>query len=358
MGNHKYVWLIRAATLLITLLCLFVFIKLLPIWEPIGKILLTALTPLLISSFIAYLLLPVVEFIHARRVPRVIAILAIYVVFFGGIGFGLYKLIPQLLNQFKDLNENIPYLVNTYRHWINEIDFRTEHFPEGIHQRIEEGLHSIESGIDQLLTTIAVFLKELLNSLILFALIPLIVFYMLKDISLFKKAIWYVTPRKWRRPGIQLLKQIDESLGNYIRGQLFVCLLIGIVATASFWIVGMNYPLILGTIIGITNIIPYFGPFIGAIPAIIVAITLSGKMVLIVAMIIVLLQFLEGNILAPLIVGKSLHMHPVVIIITLLVGEELAGVIGMILAVPVIAILREVIFLLVFNLKKTRSVKN
>lgn len=352
MDSRNYIWLIRASTLLLLLLCLFVFVKLTPIWKPIAMLMLTAVTPIIISAFITYLLHPVVEITHNRGIPRVVAILAIYVLFFGGIGFGLYKLIPQILNQLKELNENIPYLVNTYRDWIQEIEFRTEHFPTGIHQRIEQGLEGVEARFDQFLSGTADFMRGLLNSLIFFAIIPFIVFYMLKDFIIFKKAIWYMTPRKWRRPGIQLLKQIDESLGNYLRGQLFVCLLIGIAGSVSFWIIGLSYPLILGVIIGITNIIPYFGPLIGAIPAVIVASTISGKLVLIVVVIILLLQFLEGNVLSPFIVGKSIHMHPVVIIIALLVGEEVAGILGMIFAVPILAILREIIFHIKLNIEK------
>lgn len=345
MGSSRsYKWLIRAATLLILFLCIYVFLKLTPIWKPIFNIIFTVLLPLFISGFITYLLFPVVEGLHNRGIPRTVSILSIYLLFFGGIGFGLYKLFPQIIKQLKDLSENLPYLMNTYRGWIEEIDVQTEHFPDEIHTRIEQGINGIENVINQIISSFLDFVKNgLLNSLFLFALIPLLVFYMLKDIGLFKKEIWYITPRKWRRSGIELLKDIDESLGNYIRGQLLVCLIIGVIATAGFWVAGISYPLILGTIIGITNIIPYFGPIIGAIPAVIVASTISIKMVIIIVIIIFLLQFLEGNILSPLIVGKSIHMHPVVIIIALLVGEEIGGVMGLILAVPVLAILRIVI---------------
>lgn len=103
---------------------------------------------------------------------------------------------------------------------------------------------------------------------------------------------------------------------------------------------GMKYALVLGVIIGITNVIPYFGPIIGAFPAVIIALTMSFKMAIIVVVIIFGLQFVEGNILSPLIVGKSLHIHPVFIILALLIGGEVAGVVGLILAVPVFAILK------------------
>ncbi|WP_374724635.1 AI-2E family transporter [Calidifontibacillus erzurumensis] len=351
-------WFIRSLTILVIFLCIYVFLKLTPIWKPVFNILVSIFIPLFISSFITYLLLPIVEGLHRRGIPRTAAILGIYIIFFGGIGFGLYKLYPQIIKQLKDLNENLPALMNTYRYWIETIDARTEHFPEEIHARIEKGLSTVEQSANEFITNVLKFLWGLLNSLILFALVPLIVFYMLKDIDVFKKTIWYITPRKWRRPGIELLKEIDESLGNYIRGQLFVSIIIGIVATFSLWLVGMSYPLILGTIIGITNIIPYFGPIIGAIPSIIVASTISIKMVIIVAIIVFCLQFIEGNILSPLIVGKSLHMHPVVIIVVLLAGEEVGGMIGLILAVPIIAVLRVVLTYLKRYMEKEKIEKN
>lgn len=136
------------------------------------------------------------------------------------------------------------------------------------------------------------------------------------------------------------LHDVDRSLGSYIRGQLTVCTIIGLLATVSLWLAGIRYPLVLGVIIGITNIIPYFGPVIGAFPAIIIAATISVKMVFLVIIIIFGLQFIEGNILSPLIVGKSLHIHPVLIILALLIGGEIAGVVGLILAVPVFAVLK------------------
>ena len=91
-------------------------------------------------------------------------------------------------------------------------------------------------------------------------LIPFISFYMLKDYGILKKAVWFMTPRKWRREGTVLLRDIDKSLGGYIRGQILVCGIIGTLSFILFWIFDMKYPLLLGVVIGITNIIPYFGP--------------------------------------------------------------------------------------------------
>lgn len=155
-----------------------------------------------------------------------------------------------------------------------------------------------------------------------------------------KKTVWYLTPKSWRKRGSAFLRDVDDSLGDYIRGQLLVCLILGVIAGISFWVFGLPYPLILGLISGVTNVIPYFGPFIGAVPALLIAMTISVKAVLVVVITVFILQFMEGNILSPFIVGRSLKMHPVVIMLALLAGGELAGIVGMILAVPATAVLK------------------
>jgi predicted PurR-regulated permease PerM len=310
------------------------------IWLPIFKIIFTILFPFFIAALITYLLHPLVEKIHETGVHRGLAVVIIYTLFFGGVGFSLYKGIPVFINQIKDLAENVPQFADQYRNWLKSIENQTAEWPMGIHERIDEGIVGFEKSLESMLSTVLSSMMDIINSLFVIAIIPFIAFYMLKDFSQLKKAAWYITPRKWRQQGILFLKDVNKSLGSYIRGQLIVCVLIGTISAILFWIVKMNYPLLLGFIIGVTNVIPYFGPVIGAIPAIIIAATISVKMVIFVVIIILVLQFLEGNILSPLIVGKSLHMHPLMIMLALLAGGEVAGVVGLILAVPILAVIK------------------
>ncbi|MFD1736688.1 AI-2E family transporter [Bacillus salitolerans] len=333
-------WILRLVILLLIFLCLFMFKKIELYWAPFYKAVLAIFIPFLIASFITYLLHPLIEKLHGHNIPRPIAILVIYLLFFGGLGFALYKGVPQIIFQIREFTNNVPNLFEQYREWSLVIHSQTEQFPEGLHARIEEGLQNIEEGLGSLLTLLVEGIKSLLNYIIILALIPFLVFYMLKDYNLMKRSLWYVTPRRWRKPGVRFLRDIDQSLGNYIRGQLLVCLVIGVLASVGLWMIGMKYPLLLGTIIGITNIIPYFGPIFGAVPALLISVTISGKMVIWVTVLIFSLQFIEGNLLSPIIVGKSLHMHPVIIMFALLVGGELGGIIGLIVAVPLLAIIK------------------
>lgn len=339
--RERYVkWLFRIAIFLLILLSVFLFMKLRVLWEPLYMMIKAVLIPFLIAGFITYLLHPVIEKLHSTGVPRTLSILIIYTLFFGGVGYGLYKGIPVMIIQLKDLSASFPVLEQKYQGWLEMVHSQTDRFPDEIHMRIEQGFQNIEAWFSYWIDKILSSLGKAVDYILVLALIPFLVFYMLKDYEQLKKAAWYLTPKRWRAEASVFVRDVDQSLGSYIRGQLLVCVIIGLLAFVSLWFFDIKYPLVIGILIGVTNVIPYFGPVIGAIPAVIIAASMSVNTVLIVAAIIFTLQFIEGNILGPLIVGRSLHMHPIVIMLALLAGGEIAGIIGLILAVPVLAVLK------------------
>jgi len=333
-------WFYLLGFLLLLFILIYMIVKIRFVWMPIVRAALIILLPFLISGFITYLLHPLIEKLHEKGLSRGLAILLIYIIFFGGIGFALYRGIPAIIDQLKDLTESAPLLAEQYRGWVNTLQNHTRKWPDGLQMRVNSGIDAFEEKLDFLLSTIVNMLISFFNSAIIFMIIPFIVFYMLKDYLLIKRFIWYMTPKKWRRRGSLFLRDVDQSLGSYIRGQLLVCVIIGGISACLFWMVGLKYPLLLGLFISITNVIPYFGPFIGAVPAVIIAATASVKLIIITLIIVFGLQFLEGNILSPYIVGKSLRMHPLVIMAALTAGGEVGGVLGMILAVPILVVLK------------------
>lgn len=333
-------WFYRLGFLLLLFFVVYIFLKIKPIWAPIVEVLRTVLIPFVIAAFITYLLHPIIEKLHESYLPRWLAILIIYLLFFGGVGFAFYKGIPAFIGQLRDLVEHAPEFTNQYRGWILFIQDKTDTWPIGVQDQIENGIVAAEAALNSLLANVIDGLLHILNSIFILAIIPFIAFYMLKDIDVMKKSAWYLTPRKWRRSGIKFLRDVDKSLGGYIRGQLLVGAVLGLISACLFWFVDMNYPLLLGFIVGVTNVIPYFGPIIALFPILIIAATMSLKMIITSVVIVGALQFLEGNILSPLIVGKSLHMHPLLIMLALIAGGEIGGVGGLILGVPILAILK------------------
>ncbi|MRH43029.1 AI-2E family transporter [Aquibacillus halophilus] len=322
------------------LACLFLYLLtiLFPFYRTFFSTFFKIFTPFIIAGIIAFLLHPVVEKLHQYNFPRWLAIIVIYLLFFGVLGYVGYKAFPAVIHQLRDLNENLPQFIDTYRKTIYNMYEKTSFLPETVHDRMDEFLHDLEAFIGDLLTDAVRQLTKILDVVIVIAVIPVLVFYMLKDFDLIKQTLWKLTPKKYRLEGKELVIEIDKSLGNYIRGQLLVCFFVSLTTYGILLFIDMKYPLLLAIIMGITNIIPYFGPIIGAIPAVVIAFTISINMAIYVIIAVFVVQIIEGNLLSPFIVGKSIKIHPILIILALLIGGEMGGIIGMIVAVPLLTV--------------------
>lgn len=336
-------WLIRIVNLLLSLLVLFIIMKLSPIWLPIIKVVAKISVPFLIAGTIVYLLHPIIEKFHRSGIRRSYAVLGIFVVFFGLLSLLIIKGTPFLMTQLKELIEHLPEYIVVVEGWLESLNEKIAIFPIGLQEQIFTWLDGIQARLETLFETLAEWFMSALSWLIYFIVIPFLVFYLLKDYEALEKTAWYLTPKKWRKQGMALLKGIDESFGNYIRGQILVSLFVGVIAMIGLYFLGVPYSILLGLVIGVLDIIPYFGAFLGAIPAVVVAAIHSWKLALIVIGFIFVLQQIEGHVLSPLIVGKSLAIHPIFIIIAVLLGIEIGGVIGLILAVPMLAILKVIL---------------
>ncbi|GGE43034.1 AI-2E family transporter [Pullulanibacillus camelliae] len=333
-------WMKKLAVLILIFLNCWFLLKLFPYILHGFDYLIRILAPFLIACLIAYLLHPLIEGLHKQGLPRPLAILVIYLLFFGAVIFACIKGAPIVIEELKSFAKQGPHLQEMYKDNVNHIYYATSDFPETLHDHFDRILGSLENGLNQLVKRIILWIQGLFKSIFTILLIPFIVFYLLKDFAGVKNWLNRHVPTRFRDSGRVLATEIDESLGSYIRGQLLVCLVVAIVSIIGLWILHIPYALLLGIFIGITDIIPYFGPVIGAVPALLVAVTLSMKKVIFVLLLILIVQFLEGNIFSPLIVGKSVHIHPIFIMLALVIGGDIAGVVGMLIAVPIFVILR------------------
>lgn len=345
----------KLVIILLIFIILYCILLIKPLWQPVLKIIFIGLLPFIISGFIAFLLHPLVKKLEAMKMKRVYAILIIYILFFGTIGYILYLGIPIFIRQIHEFAEHFPQIIQPYQEWIHNIQSSTSRLPDGLQDQINSRIDDFEKWLNRFLEKSAEVLMGIVNYFVVIAVIPFISFYLLKDVNEVKQAAWYITPRKWRTRGKEFMKAVIDSLGGYIRGQLFVGFLIGVTASISFAVIGLSYPVPLGIIIAVTNIIPYFGPFIGAIPVLLIALMGSVTKAIFAAVVIILLQFLEGNILSPYIVGKSINIHPLFIIAALIFGSEAGGIVGMIIAVPILVILKVAIVQARDHLIRTRN---
>lgn len=160
----KVKWYYRLGFLLLLFVVLYVFIRLSPMWKPVIQIFLKVLLPFLIAGFIAYLLYPLVEKLHQNGLQRWLSVLLIYILFFGGVGFAIYKGIPVFIKQLKDLSENIPGFIHQYEMWGDFIERKTKTWPLGIHEQIDVGYQAIEEGLKRLIERILKFFIWLVDN--------------------------------------------------------------------------------------------------------------------------------------------------------------------------------------------------
>jgi predicted PurR-regulated permease PerM len=348
-------WFITLCYLLMGLTALYLLFKVFPVFLGIFKFLKAVLAPFFIAMIISYLLNPVVNLLNRRKVPRTIAILLIYALFFMMLTVIFMNITPMFIKQLNELNEHIPELTRRSQLLLDGFN-KIQSVPDSVRLGIQSSMMKWENNVSLAIAGYINGIGNTISMLFVAFIVPFLAFYILKDFQLIEKTALAIVPRSHRKETVSLLIDIDEALGNYVRGQLLVCLIIGVFAYIGYWLIGMPYPLLLASIVAVFNIIPYLGPFFGAAPAILMASTVSFKMVLFVAIVNTVVQVLEGNVISPQVVGKSLHMHPLLIIFALLVGGEVAGISGLILAVPFFAVMKVILQHVIAYYHKRRTV--
>jgi predicted PurR-regulated permease PerM len=312
------------------------------------------LLPYLLGLVLAYLLLPVVNWL-ARRMPRrlhawglarplsiLITYVALIALFAGVVAF----IVPIVVDQVEILIKNWPDLTARVEDlWEQGLGWYTETLPSEWKDTIEGNLRdlldqivlAVQNGIVATVRTISSTIGFIIGLVV----IPFWLFYILNDESRVKEGVLQVLPQQIRPDVLCVARLIDDVASAYIRGQLLLVLFIGSMATLSLAIIGVPFALVLGIIAGMFEILPYVGPILGAIPAVLVALLSDPISALWVAVAFFAIQQVENLILVPRVAGESVKLHPAVVMVVLVIGNELGGFLGMIFAVPVTAIVRD-----------------
>jgi predicted PurR-regulated permease PerM len=320
----------------------------------------TVLLPYVLGLILAYLLLPLVNWLdrhlparlHSWGVARPLAILLTYLLLFLLVAGIITFFVPLIIDQVNVLIENWPSLTQTVREWgtqgwgwYNRVIDSVEQLSPSWKDTIENSLRGVGTEVLAVLQEGVVATVRTLSSTVSFIIglvvIPFWLFYLLHDESQVKEGLMRALPQQIRDDVRCMARLIDDVLSAYIRGQLLLCLFVGGLATLSLFIIGVPFALVLGLIAGIFEILPYVGPILGAIPALIVALLADPWSALWVAIAFFAIQQVENLVLVPRISGESVKLHPAMIMVVLVVGNELAGFWGMLIAVPVTAVIRD-----------------
>jgi len=208
-----------------------------------------------------------------------------------------------------------------------------------------QAANAVSRALTQVATSVTAILDFTANLFVTIIIIPFLVYYMLKEKGkgLIAGAVTRVAPQEYSDDIESALTEMNRLLGSYVKGLAVVCLCVGILAYIGFLIIGLEYALILSIFIMITNVVPFLGPFIGAIPAVIIGLLESPLMMLLVIIVIVIVQQLESLLVSPQVMGRRLALNPLAIILIVLVAGRLGGLLGIILAIPTFTVLKIII---------------
>lgn len=310
--------------------------------------LLKVISPVFLGLIIAWLFDPFVNKLQEKKIPRILACIIIYVVFFGIIALVLSLMLPSFVSQIKDFVSAVPDVLRDLKDIINNIfesinninGLNLNNLKSQIFASIENVGHSLTTnGPNMLINGTKSFIGGI-TSIILGIMIG---FYMLYDFRKVTVLIYKVIPDNWENGCRDLIGRINNSLRGYVQGVLLVMCLVFISQSIGLTIAGLKAPLIFALFCALTDIIPYFGPWIGAIPAVLVAFTISPLTGVFTIISILIVQLLENNFYQPLIMGHTMKLHPVTIMIGLLVFQHFFGILGMIIATPAIATLKVIL---------------
>lgn len=308
------------------------------------------LIPFFIGLVLAYLFNPVVVFLEKKNFSRLGAIYLLIIIFVFVATFFSLIIIPAFVKELEGLVEMLPDYISLAQEYVNFLqeEYRRIQLPIMIQGVINETLHNIEEWF---ITFVQDFTETIINSLFYIALIfiaPIISYYLLKDMDLITKNFIQLAPGKLQKIFIELGKDISKIFVGFLRGQIWVSIIVFILISIGLFFLDIKFSLLLGIFAGVTNMIPYFGPFIGSVPAVFVALLNSPLKALLVIILFVVIQQIESSVIAPKIMSENVGLHPITIILSLLAGAELIGVWGLIFAIPIAGSMK-VIVLFIFK---------
>ena len=301
----------------------------------------------ILAIFFAYLIEPLIQLIqhpfrqyHVERLmPRFIAIFVAYLMVFTVLGLAIAYIAPRVAEQGREFGANLPTYGNSFRERANDLSrrFNRLKIPEEVQTEINKKVTDIGTEISSAVGTFVLGSVTFLPWLIL---IPILAFFFLKDVNQFRLGILRVFPvGRWRTRAELVMADVNTTLAAYTRAMLISCLLIGVLCTTGFYIIGLKYALLLGIMAAIFEFVPLIGPFaIGVIVILTAAFSDEPWKALYVAIFLIVLRIVHDYYTYPRIIRGGIHLHPLAIILSVLAGEQFAGIPGVFLSIPMLAV--------------------
>ncbi len=341
---------VTALLIVLLVLCnIFLFTKVAYLFTPFLQFIGIVSLPVIMAGILYYLMNPVVDYFEKKSVKRIYSIIGLFIFVTGLIVWGIVVIIPKIQEQSISFVNNFPSYMSVAEKTVT--DFLSSSMFSQVQEQLEQSWEKIFTWFTQIIQN---FSKSSLKNLgnlfgaiasVVVAIIttPFILFYLLRDGEKLVPFAVQVLPTKWRKPTLKILKEMNDQVSSYIRGQLTVAFLVALIFIVGFSIIRLDYAVTLGIMAGFLNLIPYLGSFLAMVPAVFLGIVGGPVLLVKVLVVFVVEQTLEGRFISPLILGSQLNIHPITILFVLLTSGQLFGLTGVILGIPVYAAVKVVL---------------
>jgi len=309
-------------------------------------VLLKTIAPVFIGLFVAWLFDPLVIKLKSKGIKRGIGALIVYIVFLSFLVILISAIIPILTEQINEFVKTLPSIFNSIKDWLENIigglsieGFDMKSFEADVFNKLQNWSTDLANSLPNITVN---FLKSFFSGILTFIIGLIIGFYFLIGFDNARELLITLLPKALQKDTRNLGMEVNTSFRRFINGALIDASFVFIITSIAFTIIGLRAPLLFGLFCGLTNIIPYAGPYIGGTPAIIVGFSQGPVTGLLTLLAVVIIQFLEGNFLQPVIMSKTTKLHPVTIIAGLLIFGHFFGIIGMVISTPIIAALKAI----------------
>lgn len=291
------------------------------------------LAMIFIAFMLASLIDPLADKFEKYKIPRGLAVLLICIVFIGTFSGILILLVPPVIEQVREFIrdfgiywDRISSSFEALERWGSE---------QGITSSFQKSLESIESSLGKAVTGIFTTVSGIFGGIVTFVVVLVMTFYMVVEENSIKRLVRNIAPDEVLPYFSQRLGAVKKKLGDWLRGQIILMFIIGLFAYVGLLILGVEYALVLGVFAGLTEIIPYVGPILGAIPAVFLALADSPLKAFLVVIFYFIIQQVENNFLVPKVMQRAVGLNPIISIVALLIGAKVAGFVGILMAIPV-----------------------
>lgn len=340
----NYKWINYLVFLIGILVTIHIIILIFPIIKPVFSAIYMIICPFLIATCMAYLLNPLVDFFCRLKIKRSYSILITFISIIGTIVYAIFSLIPHLMMSVQDIMDQIPALMVRVEALLESWQFDYMNLYQydfsSLFSQNSKFIEIFSSFLSILGVWISSFSSSFTMVLGMVLLVPVVLYYILKNFYEIRERIKSFLLHHKQNRLYHALKESEEVVKGYVSGTLLVSLVLSIIASIYFSIIGLENAIVFGTLIGFLNIIPYVGQVIGTIPAAIFGLMVSVWTPVYVIIGVMALNFIEGNFIKPFVFSKSIDFHPVILLTLIIIGGQIFGVVGMIFIIPIAGIVK------------------